>query len=125
MTRIRPEIHAFAIAMLLILGACASTPPPSGLLNEAESAIRTARDARADDFAPVELGFAEEALAAAQLAVQERDYEAARLHAIQAELDARLAIARSRAALGREGVKRGSEQNQRLRRELLGEGAGA
>jgi hypothetical protein len=125
MTRSRRENHALVPALLLLLGACASTPPPTGMLDAAERAIADAREARADEYAPVELGFAEEKLAAARAAMGERDYDDARSRAGQAELDAALALARSRAAAGRAAVRSQSEENARLRRELLGSGDGA
>lgn len=122
MTRIRREIHAAALFAVLMLAGCASTPPPTGLLDAAELAISNARDARADDFAPVELGFAEEKLALARRAMAEREYEDARMIAGEAELNATLALARSRAAAGRAAVRKQAEENERLRRELLGAG---
>lgn len=125
MTRTRQKIHAFGCGVLFTLAGCASTPPPIGLLDEAQNAIREAREARADDFSPVELGFAEEALAAAKLGMEQRDYDVARRNAMRAELNATLAAARSRAAAGREAVRRHTAENARLRRELLGEGAGS
>jgi hypothetical protein len=123
MTRTRSEIHAVLLAVALVLAGCASTPPPTGLLNGAESAVAEAREVGADDYAPVELGFAEERLAAARQAMAERDYELAREQAQAATLEASLAQARSRAALGRAAVRRQSDENARLRRELLSEGA--
>lgn len=125
MTRTRSEFHAagVALALALALAGCASTPPPTGLLDGARLAIANAREARADDYAPVELGFAEERLAAARRAMDERDYDLARAEAEAATLEAALAQARSRAAAGRAAVRRQSEENARLRRELLGEGA--
>jgi hypothetical protein len=122
MTRTRREIHASAVALLLLLAGCASAPPPRGLLDQAERSITAARELRADDYAPVELGFAEERMAAARSAMAERDYDVARAQADQAELNASLAAARSRAAAGRAAVQAQSEENARLRRELLGEG---
>ena len=125
MRRTRREIHAAVMAFALALAGCASTPPPTGLLDAAERAIADAREARADDFAPVELGFAEEKLAAARLSMGEREYELARAQAGEAELDATLARARSRAAAARAAVRQQSDENTRLRRELLGGGGGA
>jgi hypothetical protein len=123
MTRTRREIHAAALFATLLLGGCATTPPPTGLLDAAEMAIADAREVRADDYAPVELGFAEEKLAAARLAMDEGEYELARIRAQDAELNASLAVARSRAAMGRAAVRKQSQENDRLRQELLGEGA--
>lgn len=119
MTRTRPEIHAALLAAALVLAGCASTPAPLGTLDEAERAIASARAARADDYAPVELGFAEERLADARLAMENGDYDVARVEAEQAEVNAALAKARSRAAQGRAAVQAQVEENARLRRELL------
>ena len=104
------------------MAGCASTPPPLGLLEDAERAVSAAHDARADDYAPVELGFAEEKLAAARAALDARDNAGAQALALQAELNATLAEARSRAGARRAAVQRQSEENARLRSELLGEG---
>ena len=106
---------------MALLAACASTPPPRGLLDGADRAIADARSARAENFAPVELGHAQERFAAARMAMSERDYALAVDYALQAELDARLAQSRSLAASGREEIKRRTEENARLRRELLEE----
>ena len=126
MTRSGREIHARLIVagVTVLLSACASAPPPLTLLQDAELAIATARDARAEDYAPVELGQAQERLAAAREAMAARDNARANALAEQAELDASLATARSRAASGREAVARGADENARLRRELLGNEGG-
>ena len=118
MTRI-----AFVLPVAVaLLAACASTPPPRGALDAADLAIENARKLGAQDYAPVELGRAEQRLTAADAAFAGRDYAAAQLHAAQAELEAQLAQYRSRAATGREEVRRRIDENARLRRELLGEG---
>ena len=119
MTRTHPEIHAALLVLALLLGGCASAPPPVGTLDGAERAIAAARAARADDYAPVELGFAEERLADARQAMDEGEYEVARIEAEQAEVNAALAAARSKAAKGRAAVQAQAEENARLRRELL------
>lgn len=120
---IAPRLFAgLALTAMALLGACASTPPPRGLLDGADRAIADARSARAEDHAPVELGHAQERFAAARVAMADRDYDLAAQYALQAEVDARLAQNRSLAASGREEIKRRTEENARLRRELLGEG---
>ena len=113
--------RAALLTGLLSLAACASTPPPRGLLDTADRAIDDARTARAEDFAPVELGHAQERFAAARVAMADRDYTAAAQYASQAEVDARLAQMRSLAASGREEIRQRTEENARLRRELLGD----
>ena len=117
--RLGPILVLTAISLL---AGCASTPPPRGLLDGAERAIADARSAQAQDFAPVELGDAQKRVSAARAAMAERDYDLAAQYALQAELDARLAQTRSEAARGREEIKRRTDENARLRRELLGEG---
>nr|WP_282452589.1 DUF4398 domain-containing protein [Lysobacter sp. CAU 1642] len=104
-----------------MLAACASTPPPTAELAAAEAALNDARQAKAADFAPVELGFARDKLAVAQAAIEARQYDRARDAAAQAAADAELALAKSRAAQARREVQRRSEENTQLRRDLLGE----
>lgn len=118
------KLMRFAVVAVVILGlaGCASTPPPRGLLDGAERAISDAREAQAEDHSAVELGRAQERLAAARSAMAERDYDQAAVYATQAEVDARLAEVRSRSATGRAEIQRRSEENARLRRDLLGEG---
>jgi hypothetical protein len=110
------------LTTMSLLAGCASTPPPRGLLDGAQRAIADARSAQAQDFAPVELGHAQERVSAARAAMAERDYDLAAQYSLQAELDARLAQTRSEAARGREEIKRRTDENARLRGELLGEG---
>lgn len=112
---------ALAGTLVAALGGCASTPPPTAELAAAESALLDAERARAADFAPVELGFARDKLAAAQAASEAREHARARVSAAQALVDAELALAKSRAAQARAEVQRRSAENTALRRELLGE----
>ena len=118
------KLFRAALAGLLaaaVMG-CASTPPPTAELAAAESAVREAERASAADFAPVELGFARDKLAAAQAASEAREHARAKVAAAQALVDAELALVKSRAAQARAEVQRRSEENSALRRELLGEG---
>lgn len=108
----------------LLLSSCASTPPPMAELDEADAALRQARDLGAEAHAPVELGFAIDKRAAADAAVAERSYARALVLANQAAADAALAAAKSRAATARAEVQRKSSENAKLRQELLGGGDG-
>lgn len=125
-SNVAPAMRWKRLAVMFIaiswLAGCASTPPPRGVLDAAERAIADARSAAAEDHAAVDLGRAHERLAAARGAMAERDYDLAAQYAQQAEVDARLAEQRSRAAVGRAEIQRRSEENARMRRELLGEG---
>ena len=122
MTPIASELPLPALFLTLLLSACASTPPPRDALDAADAGIAQARTLGAENYAPVELGRAVQRLAAAEVAVAERDYPLAQRYALQAELEAQLAQQRSRAAAGRAEVQRRTEENARLRRELLGDG---
>jgi hypothetical protein len=109
------------IVLALALTGCASTPPPLGELAAADAALGAARAAGAADFAPVEYGFAQQKRERAAQALDQRDNAAARQLALQAEADAVLAEAKSRAAAGRAAVQQKTRANAELRRELLGE----
>lgn len=111
------------LAASLLLAGCASAPPPVAELDAADAALLLARDVQAADLAPVELGFAQTRRAEAAAAMAERNHARARVLAAQAEVDATLAAAKSRAAAARADVQRKTAENAALRRELLGEGA--
>jgi hypothetical protein len=87
------------MAMLLLLGACASSaPPPNPALVAARAAIANAERADASRYAGAELGAAREQLAAADAAVAARDMTKALYLAEQARVEAELAYARSETA---------------------------
>jgi len=90
---------ASALAGVMALTACSSTPkPPTEALQAAEQAIETAEQARVADYASPELGQAREKLTAARIAVQEEEMEQAQRLAEQSRADAELALARAQAA---------------------------
>ena len=109
----RLPICSFLIAMLFCLG-CSASPvrnsnlcfwctenPPRNRITQADIAIRAALDAKAADFAPVELQSARDKLAKArQLMAAERYTEARRL-AQSAQVDAELAEAKAETAVMR------------------------
>ncbi len=113
----------FAASAGLLLSSCASTPPPLADLDAADAALREARTLKADELAPVELGFAVSKRTEADAAMERRNYALARQLAAQAAVDAALASAKSRAATARAEVQRKTSENAKLRSELLGEGA--
>ncbi len=90
---------AYALAGVMALAACSSTPkPPTEALQAAEQAIETAEQARVADYASPELGEAREKLTAARMAVQEEEMERAQRLAEQSRADAELALARAQAS---------------------------
>ncbi|HET6603126.1 MAG TPA: DUF4398 domain-containing protein [Xanthomonadaceae bacterium] len=103
------------------LVGCAVAPPPRTQIEAAAVALDRASQADADALSPVEFDFARRQLAAAETAFEGRDYEVARRMALQAQVNAELAAAKARAATGRAAVHQRTQENEALRRELLGE----
>jgi hypothetical protein len=124
MTRTSQEIHRWGLILplLIMLGGCAQPRLPLAEIDEAAQAIAAARAADAVAHAPIEVRFAEERLAAARQAAEDKDGARAAMMAEQAVVNAELAMAKARAARIRAEVQSRSEQNALLRRELLGEG---
>lgn len=108
-----------AALSLLTLAACATTPPDPRLLDNAESALRQAEQAGAPEYAPLELRFARERLESArsQMAAN-RPVESRRL-ADEAEIEAQLALARTRAAQTRAELAQRQRALERLRADLV------
>lgn len=109
-----------AISLALLISACASDPAPTEQLRLTEQALTQAQalGVTAEQSAP--LRQAEEKLALAQTAMQDQDFKQARMHAEQAELDARLAEAQHLTAKSQEQLAELSGRINRLRRQLGG-----
>ncbi len=118
--RSEPKLAAL-FALFLPIGAVAASPPMD--FSPVEIAIAQARRLSAEDYAPVELARAEQRLADSRKALAARKKSDAALLAEQAEMEALVAQARSRAAAGRAQVNRKSAENAKLRHDLLGEGS--
>jgi Domain of unknown function (DUF4398) len=86
---------AIGLAGALVLGACATTPPPTSSLQAARQAIAGAEQAEAGRYAPGELSEARAKLASADTAVStQRMTMAARL-AEESQAEAELAASKS------------------------------
>ena len=97
--RLRPLIAAGLMGVLMLLAACASTPPaPDSALDAAKVAISNAEKADAGQFAGAELGEAREKLASADSAVREENMIVAERFAQEARVQAELASARTASA---------------------------
>jgi uncharacterized membrane protein YeaQ/YmgE (transglycosylase-associated protein family) len=96
---LRPLITAGLASILMLFGACASTPPaPESALNAARVAISNAEKAEAGQFAGAELGEAREKLALADNAVRDEDMVMGERFARESQVQAELASARTAAA---------------------------
>ncbi len=114
----RKLARAAAIVFCLVIGACASTPPPVDLLADAEAAVAQAQASEAPARAPLELRFANEKLASARLAMNQGDYGQAQRLAEQAVITSELARAKAAAAAAREASRNQRNENRELRENL-------
>lgn len=115
----RTLIFVAALAGLSLATGCATTPPPSDLMERTEYTIQEAEQSGAREHSPLELRFAREKFSAAQAAMSTEDYQQARRLAEQSMANAQLAKAKAEAAEARataEQVRKGVEA---LRAELL------
>lgn len=121
MTTFRPRI-GILVALLagFSLGAgCATTPPPSDLMERTEHTIAEAEQSGAREHSPLELRFAREKFSAARGAMGREDYEEARRLAEQSMANAELARAKAEAAEARANAEQVRKGVETLRAELL------
>ncbi|MBU1285214.1 MAG: DUF4398 domain-containing protein [Gammaproteobacteria bacterium] len=103
-----------------MLSACASDPAPNEQLRLTEQALSQAKALGISAEQSASLRLAEEKLALAQAAMQDEDYKQARVHAEQAELDARLAEAEHLTEKSQQQLAELSNAINRLRKQLGG-----
>jgi hypothetical protein len=103
------------LALVLALGGCATVPPPDASMNLAQSQLQAARDAGAADYAPVDLGFAQDKFQQAQAAMADRKYEQASDLAEESRADAELAQAKARLGSARAQIQNKLQVNAQLR----------
>jgi len=103
----------------LVLAACATTRPGPEIFEPAEKTIQAAEAAGGDEFAPVEMRFAREKLASAHLGMEKQKYEVSVYLLEEAEINAELAIEKSRTAKVRRQVNELRKSNEELKEKLL------
>jgi len=102
-----------------ITAGCATTPPDRSFLIDAGNAIEQAAQAGADDYSPLELRFARERLELAELQLDQEKPDSARRLADEAEIEAQLALARTRAARTRAELADRQRELDELRNDLI------
>ena len=102
---------------LVLLGACASTPPPNEELAVGKAAVERASGPAAAE-APTELAAARDKLTRANLAYANKDYALASQLAAQAEADATLAEAQARSVRSGRALTEVREGLRQLRDEM-------
>jgi hypothetical protein len=111
-------VSTLTLAMTLVLAGCASTPPPDGILNQAQAQLRAARDADAAVYDPIDLGNAQDKFQQAQNAMAKRDYDVAAQLADEARASAELARAKARLGAARSQIQNKTSANQQLREQI-------
>ena len=96
-----PALHVVAAGLALLLGGCASLPPPTAELDAARQALTRADAADADQYAQAEIAQARADLERAQAALARKRDDEARGAAVAAATEADLAYTLSRAAVTR------------------------
>ncbi|MCB1608451.1 MAG: DUF4398 domain-containing protein [Xanthomonadales bacterium] len=109
------------LLLTLVLGGCASTPPPLGELARAEQALKAAQDAEAEQFAPVDWRLASQTLADAQAKIGAKQYADATRLLGRARVHAELARLRAENAHTRSRIEAQERENAKLRQDLLGD----
>lgn len=117
----RWKLALITVGASLLLAGCASNPPDEQLA-VSQQAVDSAFSSGAPEFATVEMKSAQDKLKQAELAMQEENYQEARLLAEQAEWDARLAERKARAAKAEKILQDAQQGIQQLREESLRSG---
>ncbi|MGA9575023.1 MAG: DUF4398 domain-containing protein [Lysobacterales bacterium] len=107
------------IALLcLILAACTTVRPDAAIFESAENALQVAEAAGGDEFAPVEMRFAREKLASAKKGLEKEKYQVSVYLVEESEINAELAIEKSRTAKLRRRVTELRKSNEELEARL-------
>ena len=101
------------------MAACVASRPDPQVLESTEKSIQSAEAAGGDEFAPVEMRFAREKFASARLAMEKQKYEVVVYLAEEAEINAELAIEKSRTAKSRRQMNELRKSNDELRATLI------
>jgi len=102
----------------LFFAACTTVQPGPEVFEPADRALLAAEVAGGDEFAPVEMRFAREKLASARLAVEKQKYEVVVYLVNESEINAELAIEKSRTAKTRRMVNELRKSNEELEASL-------
>ena len=105
-------------SVLALLGACASTPPPTDQIAVSAAAIAHANSAGGTELAPGEMSLARDKLARARVALAGKDNDLALSLAQQAQADAQLAESKAESIKARKSADAVQEANRALRDEM-------
>lgn len=100
----------------MVVGGCAGAPSMD-TVSPAETAVNRAIEAKAGEYAPLELRLAQENLDAARQAMNDEEYDQARRLAEAAREDARLAEVKAQSEIAREQAREIQSTIETLRQE--------
>ena len=109
---------AAAVCAALVVGGCASTPPPTEQMAVSNSAIANAVSAGGAEYAPADMRGAQEKMNRADHAMHKKDYEDARMLAVEAQADARLAEKKAESAKAQKAASVTRDDARVLREEI-------
>jgi len=104
----------FIAFVCLFFAACTTVRPDAAIFDAAEEAILAAEAVGGDEFAPVEMRFAREKLASAKKGMEKEKYEVAVYLVEESEINAELAIEKSRTAKSRRRMNELRKSNEEL-----------
>lgn len=119
MTHYRYPLPALLAGAAIVLGACASTPPPTEQVAVSTAALANATRAGGPEWAAVEMRMAREKLDRANLAMTAHKNDDARMFAQQSQVDAQLAEAKANSSKARKAAEEAQEANRVLSEEML------
>jgi len=104
--------------LCLTLASCTTVRPDTAIFEVAEQAIQAAEAVGGDEFAPVEMRFAREKLASARKGMEKEKYDVSVYLVEESEINAELAIEKSRTAKVRRQVNELRKRNEELEARL-------
>jgi hypothetical protein len=113
----RPHAGLVALATVIALAGCATTPDPKPEIEAARSLVTQAERSGAPQFASAEMQSARAHLQQAEEADTARDDEEAQRHAAEAGIDAKLAMAKAAAAKAESAAQESARAVEALRDE--------
>ncbi len=106
-------------AVVALVAACASIPPPTDAMSRAQASVKAAEQAGAADADPVDLEFARGKLGQARQAISAGKNALAADLAQESLADSQLALTKARLATLRSRIDAQGRENKRLRHDLL------
>lgn len=119
-----PRLHlalseiGVSVAAIILVGGCASIPPPIKQMATSRAALNSANSAGANEFDPIQLKSALDKMQGAENAMTAKDYPLATQLAEEAEVDARLAGLTARSIKAQKAAKAMQEDSRVTRKEI-------